>query len=94
MATGPAAGTVSIGVDSGTVPTVDLYATTAGQRKLVFGTAALSATAAHTVTVSPAGTKNAASTGTRVDLDGLTWSRRRATPEEAQRELRRTPCIS
>lgn len=71
MPTGPAAGKASITVNGGTATTVDLYSATAAQRKIVLVSANLSPIAAHTVVVKPLGTKNAASTSTRIDIDAF-----------------------
>lgn len=71
MATGPAAGRATIAIDGGTATTIDLYSSTPGVRSIMFSSATLSATASHTVVVKPLGTKNSASSGTRVDIDGF-----------------------
>lgn len=71
MASGPAAGKATITVDGGSAVTIDLYAATDSPRQIVLSTAALSATSAHTIVVKPAGTKNTASSSTRIDLDGF-----------------------
>jgi len=71
MATGPGFGKATVSVDGGAATTVDLYAPTAGQRSVVFSSVSLSATAAHTIVVKPTGSKAAASTGTRVDVDAF-----------------------
>jgi hypothetical protein len=75
MATGPAAGRATITVDGGSASTVDLYAATPGYRRMVLTSAVLGSGTAHTVVVRPTGTKNAASSGTRVDLDGFVTRR-------------------
>jgi hypothetical protein len=67
ITTGPAAGKANVSVDGGAATTVDLFAATTGQRKIVLGTGALSVTTAHTVVV--------AATGTRVDLDAFATCR-------------------
>jgi hypothetical protein len=71
LSTGPAAGYATVTVNGGTATTVDLYAATAGHRRLVLQTGALSATAQHTIVVKPAGTKNTSSTSTRIDIDAF-----------------------
>jgi hypothetical protein len=71
MSTGPSSGKASIAIDGGTAATVDLYSATAGTRSVVLSSATLSATTAHTIVVKPLGTKNTASSGTRIDLDGF-----------------------
>lgn len=71
MATGPAAGRATIAVDGGTATTVDLYSSTAGYRTVTMSSASLSASSTHTVVVKPTATKNASSSGTRVDLDAF-----------------------
>jgi hypothetical protein len=69
---GPNRGIAQIFIDGATTPTatVDLYAATQAVRQLVFATNGLSTTTTHTITVRVTGTKNAASTSTRVDVDG------------------------
>ncbi len=68
--TGANRGKAEVWVDGVKAATVDLYAPTAQPRKMVF-TKAWSASANHTVEVRTLGTKNAASTGTRVDVDAF-----------------------
>jgi hypothetical protein len=73
---GPNRGKATVSIDRGPATTVDLYSPTQKTANLVWSVNGLSAGTAtqplqHTVTVTVAGTKNAASTGTRVDLDGF-----------------------
>ena len=68
---GPDRGKVTISVDGGAAQTIDLYAP-AVQKSLVVGSVAgLAAGKQHTVTVAVPGTKSAASTGTRGDVDAF-----------------------
>ena len=67
--TGPNRGKAQILIDGTAVATVDLYAATLRQRQLVFVRDVPQGT--HTITVKVLGTKNAASTGVRVDVDGI-----------------------
>jgi hypothetical protein len=68
--TGSNRGKAEVWVDGVKVKTVDLYSATAQPRKMVF-TKAWSTSANHTLEVRALGTKNAASTGTRVDVDAF-----------------------
>ena len=67
---GPDRGQVTLSVDGGAAKTIDLYAP-AQQKAAIVATAAGLANATHTVTISVLGTRNAASTGTRVDVDAF-----------------------
>jgi hypothetical protein len=67
---GPNMGRAQIKVDSGNWQTVDLYSPTVKKAALVWTTNNLSATQ-HEIQIELLGTKTAASTGTRVDVDGL-----------------------
>jgi len=67
---GPDRGQVSIAVDGRAAQIVDLYAPSAQQAMLV-GTVSGLAAGTHTVTVNVLTTRNAASSGTRVDVDGF-----------------------
>ena len=63
-------GKVTITLDGKVVATLDLYSATTSSRVIAWSSAALKA-GSHTVTVTVLGTKNASSTGTRVDVDGF-----------------------
>jgi hypothetical protein len=67
---GPDRGIATVTVD-GVTQTVDLYAPTVQPAQVVFASNGLRGGAQHTVQVTSTGTKNAASTGVRVDLDGF-----------------------
>jgi membrane protein implicated in regulation of membrane protease activity len=67
---GPDMGRMTVQIDSGAPTTVDLYSSTVKRAVLVcvrFGVAAGN----HEVMVRPTGTRNAASTANRVELDGI-----------------------
>jgi bacillopeptidase F len=70
---GPNRGIAQIFIDGSTTPaaTVDLYSATQSVRQMVFATNGLSTTLSHTITIRVTGTKNTASTSTRVDVDGF-----------------------
>ena len=53
------------------IKTVDLYASTSQPRKVVFSMAGLDPTVGHTIKVQVLGTRNTASSGTRVDVDAF-----------------------
>jgi TRAP-type uncharacterized transport system substrate-binding protein len=63
-------GIAEVWLDGVKVATVDLYSATAADRREVF-TKAVSATGTHKLEVRVLGTKNASSTGTRVDVDAF-----------------------
>ena len=67
---GPDAGIAQVQVDGGAATTVDLYAANATYQPTVFSASGL-ADANHTLTITSTGTKNAASSGTRVVVDAL-----------------------
>jgi len=67
---GPDRGLVTISVDGGTAKTIDLYALSV-QKSTVIGSISGLTAGRHTLTVSAPGTKNASSTGTRVDVDAF-----------------------
>jgi len=67
---GPDRGRVTISVDGGAVQTIDLYAPTRQQATIVATQAGLGA-GTHTATISVLTTRNAASSGTRVDVDAF-----------------------
>ncbi|HXD20797.1 MAG TPA: hypothetical protein VN654_27490 [Vicinamibacterales bacterium] len=69
-AVGPDRGQVSISVDGKPAQLVDLYATRQQQATVVGAASGLGA-GTHTVTVNVLGSRNAASTGTRVDVDAF-----------------------
>lgn len=73
LAVGPDKGKAQIIVDGNTADatTLDLYATSAAARQIVFVNNSISATGTHTVQVKVLGTKNASSSSTRIDLDGF-----------------------
>ena len=58
-------------LDGVKVATVNLYASSAQYRRVVYAKAGLSPTVAHTLKVYVPGTKPSGSTGTRVDIDGF-----------------------
>lgn len=68
---GPNRGLASVTVDGGPPQTVDLYSPTLQPAKVAFAANNLAAGTDHTVTVQVLGTRNAASSGTRVDLDAF-----------------------
>ena len=68
---GPDRGKATVQVDNGPVQTIDLYAPTAQPARVVWQTGDLSSNVQHTVTVTVTGTKNAASTSPRVDIDAF-----------------------
>lgn len=67
---GPNRGQASIAIDGVVTQIVDLYSPTQQPAKLVASLSGIGA-GTHTVTVTVLGTKAAASTGTRVDVDGF-----------------------
>jgi hypothetical protein len=68
---GPDRGRVTISVDGGAAQTFDLYAAGALQRARLVGSVSGLGSGTHTATVSVLTTRNAASTGTRVDVDAF-----------------------
>jgi len=68
---GPDKGRATVSVDGVIVKTVDLYASTVQSRKMIFSRSDLDPAVSHTVTVQVLGTKNSASSDTRVDLDAF-----------------------
>jgi hypothetical protein len=68
--TGSNRGKAEVRVDGVKAQTVDLYSSSAQPRKMVF-TKAWFTSANHTLEVRALGIKNAASTGTRVDVDAF-----------------------
>jgi hypothetical protein len=68
---GPDKGKAAVSVDGVVVKTIDLYASTSQPRKIVFTKADLDPATSHTITVQALGTKKAASTGTKVDVDAF-----------------------
>jgi hypothetical protein len=69
-ARGPTLGIATISVDGGAPVTVDLYSATSLPNSIVYVTPALAA-GTHVIRVIPTGTRNARSTGTRVDVDAI-----------------------
>jgi hypothetical protein len=67
---GPDRGIATVTVD-GVATTVDLYAPTPQPAQVVFATKGLRGATQHSVVVTSTGTKNAASTGVRVDMDSF-----------------------
>ena len=67
---GPDRGIATVSVD-GVATTVDLYAPTAQPAQVVFATRGLRGATQHSVVVTSTGTRNAASTGVRVDMDSF-----------------------
>ena len=68
---GPDRGRATVSVDGVVIKTVDLYASTTQSRKTVFSRSDLDPTVSHTITVQVLGTKNSASSDTRVDIDAF-----------------------
>ncbi|HET7479871.1 MAG TPA: choice-of-anchor D domain-containing protein [Rubrobacteraceae bacterium] len=68
---GPDRGKATVTVDGGPAQQVDLYSATRQPAKVVFAANNLNGPAEHTITVQILGTKNASSTGTRVDMDAI-----------------------
>ena len=64
-------GRADVYVDGTKVATVDLYAASEQSRQVVFSLAGLDPSVSHTLEVRVLGTKNAASSGKRVDVDAL-----------------------
>jgi hypothetical protein len=67
----PDRGKATVSVDGVVVKTVDLYASTAQFKKMVFSQSNLDPTVSHTIAVQVLGTKNSASSDTRVDIDAF-----------------------
>jgi large repetitive protein len=67
---GPDRGIATISIDGGSAVNVNLFATTAQRSAVVFRSSALSA-GTHTVRVTALGTKDARSSGRRVDVDAF-----------------------
>jgi hypothetical protein len=68
---GPNMGIATVQVDNGPVQTIDLYSQTTKGAQVVWQTAGLTRGVQHKVTVKVTGTRNAASTGTEVDIDAF-----------------------
>jgi hypothetical protein len=68
---GPNMGIATVQVDNGPAQTIDLYAKTVQPAQVVWQTAGLAPGVQHKVTIKVTGTKNAASTGTEVDVDAF-----------------------
>ncbi len=64
-------GKAEVWLDGKKVATVDLYSATAQARKVVYAANNLDPSVTHTLTVKVLGTKNASSSGTRVDVDAF-----------------------
>ena len=64
-------GKAEVYLDGVKVATVDLYASSGQSRKVVFRRGGLDPSTTHTLEVRALGTKNAASSGTRVDVDAF-----------------------
>jgi hypothetical protein len=64
-------GMADVYLDGAKVDTVDLYSTSGDPRKVVFARKGLDPTVAHTLEVRATGTKNAASSAKRVDVDAF-----------------------
>ena len=69
-ARGPTLGIATVSVDGGAPVTVDLYSATSLPASVVYVTPALAA-GTHVIRVTPTGTRNARSTGNRVDVDAI-----------------------
>jgi hypothetical protein len=67
----PNRGKATVSVDGVVVKTVDLYASTAQFKQMVFSQSNLDPTVSHTIAVQVLGTKNSASSDTRVDIDAF-----------------------
>jgi hypothetical protein len=67
----PDRGKATVSVDGVVVKTIDLYASTSQFRKIVFSQSNLDPTRSHTIAVQVLGTKNSASSDTRVDIDAF-----------------------
>lgn len=70
-AVGPDRGRAAVSVDRGTPVTVDLYSPTPGFAVVAFAANGLASGRQHAVSVQVLGTRNAASSGVRVDTDGF-----------------------
>jgi hypothetical protein len=68
---GPDRGQATISVDGSAPQLIDLYAAGAAQKTIVAGSVSGLASGTHTVTINVLTTKNAASSGTRVDVDAF-----------------------
>jgi hypothetical protein len=68
---GPDRGRATVSVDGVVVKTVDLYASTAQFRRIIFSKSNLDPARSHTIAVQVLGTKNSASSDTRVDIDAF-----------------------
>jgi len=68
---GPDRGKALVTVDGAPAAVVDLYAPTQQSAQVVWSTSGLPAGTSHTVKVIALGTHNAASSGSRVDYDGM-----------------------
>ena len=68
---GPDRGKAEVRLDGALVETIDLYATSAQARRVVYSATSLDPSVQHTLQVRVLGTKRAASTGTRVDVDAF-----------------------
>ena len=68
---GPNMGKATVSVDGVVVSTVNLYKSTTQYRKIIFSQSGLDPTVSHTIAVQVLGTKKAASSGTRVDVDAF-----------------------
>jgi hypothetical protein len=69
--TGPDRGIATVSVDGGPAQTVDLYSPTLKPATLVWQATNLGTASGHSVRVTVLSTRNAASTGNKVDLDAL-----------------------
>jgi hypothetical protein len=68
---GPDRGRATVSIDGVVMKTVDLYASATQSRRVVFSRSDLDPTVSHTITVQVLGTKNSASSDTRVDIDAF-----------------------
>ncbi len=68
---GPDRGKAEVWLDGAPVATIDLYAASAQPRRVIYNATSLDPSVEHTLEVRVLGTKRAASTGTRVDVDAL-----------------------
>jgi hypothetical protein len=68
---GPDRGKAEVRLDGALVATIDLYTASAQPRRVVYNATSLDPSVSHTLEVRVLGTKRAASTGTRVDVDAF-----------------------
>jgi hypothetical protein len=64
-------GVAEVWVDGAKVKSADLYASSAQPRKMIYAKSQMNPLVSHSIEVRVLGTKNASSSGTRVDIDAL-----------------------